>query len=77
MMKNDQAYLKILRCSHRKILEICLAIFQHYAWKSRVSNSSDYYLKLLLMFCGNFNFFDISLEVFVLGDFAGSTKPIS
>ena len=23
--------LKILRCSHRKILKVCLAILQHYA----------------------------------------------
>ena len=25
--------LKILRYSHRKIFEVCLAILQHYAWK--------------------------------------------
>ena len=25
--------LKILRCSHRKIFKVCLAIFQHYAIK--------------------------------------------
>ena len=30
MLKND---LKILRFEHRKILKVCLAIFQHYTWK--------------------------------------------
>ena len=25
--------LKILRCEHCKIFKVCLAIFQHYAWK--------------------------------------------
>ena len=25
--------LKILRCEHRKIFKVCLAIFQHYAIK--------------------------------------------
>ena len=25
--------LKILRCKHRKICEVCLAIFQNCAWK--------------------------------------------
>ena len=24
---------KILRCQHCKVFEVCLAIFQHYAWK--------------------------------------------
>ena len=26
--------LKILQCSHHKIFKVCLAILQHYAWKS-------------------------------------------
>ena len=25
--------LKILPCSHRRILKVCLTVFQHYAWK--------------------------------------------
>ena len=25
--------LKILRCEHRKIFQVCLAILQRYAWK--------------------------------------------
>ena len=25
--------LKILRCKHRKIIKVCLAIFQHHEWK--------------------------------------------
>ena len=28
---------KILRCSHRKIFKVCLAILQHYAWKGYAS----------------------------------------
>ena len=27
--------LKILRCKHRKIFKVCLAIFQHYAIKGK------------------------------------------
>ena len=27
--------LKILRCSHRKIFEVCLGIFQHYEIKGK------------------------------------------
>ena len=34
MLKNDQTYLKILRCLHRKIFEVNLAILQCYEWKS-------------------------------------------
>ena len=30
--------LKILRCSHRKIFKVCLAILQHYAWKGSVGS---------------------------------------
>ena len=30
MLKNGQHTLKILRCEHRKIFKVCLAIFQHY-----------------------------------------------
>ena len=32
-VENGQTYLKILRCEHRKIFKVCLAIFQHYAIK--------------------------------------------
>ena len=28
-----QHTFKILRCEHRKIFKVCLAILQHYAWK--------------------------------------------
>ena len=28
--------LKILRCEHRKIFKVCLAIFQHYAIKFKI-----------------------------------------
>ena len=31
--------LKILRCSHRKIFKVCLAIFQHYEIKGSVQVS--------------------------------------
>ena len=31
--------LKILWCEHRKIFEVCLAIFQHYEWKGWVNLS--------------------------------------
>ena len=30
--------LKILRCEHRKIFKVCLAIFQHYAIKGYVKD---------------------------------------
>ena len=30
--------LKILRCSHRKIFKVFLAILQHYAWKGYLEN---------------------------------------
>ena len=33
MLKNDQTYFKILRCEHRKIFKVCLAIFQQYEIK--------------------------------------------
>ena len=36
MLKNGQTYFKILRCSHRKIFKVCLAIFQHYEIKSNL-----------------------------------------
>ena len=29
MMENGQTYFNILRCEHRKIFEVCLAIFHH------------------------------------------------
>ena len=33
MLKNGQTYLKILKWEQRKIFKVCLAIFQHDAWK--------------------------------------------
>ena len=36
--------LKILRCSHRKIIKACLAIFQHYAWEGRVEEMNVEFL---------------------------------
>ena len=34
--------LKILRCEHRKIFKVCLAIFQHYAIKGYKSSHEVY-----------------------------------
>ena len=34
IFKNGQRTLKILRCEHRQILKVYLAIFLHHKWKS-------------------------------------------
>ena len=38
--------LKILRCSHRKIFKVCVAIFQHYKIKGS-GNSLEYLLRFV------------------------------
>ena len=48
--------LKILQCWHRTIFKVCLAIFQHYAWKGQIfkdnyennTNSKDEYVKITI-----------------------------
>ena len=45
MAKHDS---KILRCSHRKIIKACLAIFQHYAGEGRVEEMNLEFLTFYL-----------------------------
>ena len=41
--------LKILRCSHRKIFKVCLAIFQHDEVKGYVICNKDDYLCYIMI----------------------------
>ena len=39
--------LKILRCEHRIIFKVCLAILQHYAWKGQKKKNLGFYETLV------------------------------
>ena len=41
--------LKILRCEHRKILKVCLAIFQHYAIRGLSIETINNFIKILYL----------------------------